>query len=144
MIRKFEEKDAEKASKIMLECIDKSLHYEDKNKEFMVAMSQPDKIIEKSLKLDFFVNEKDGTVIGTGAFDKGEIRTMFILPEMQGKGLGKEMLFFLVNYAKEKGFQKVFLNSSEEAEDFYQRQGFKKIRDDYEFDFHTIHMEKLI
>jgi N-acetylglutamate synthase-like GNAT family acetyltransferase len=142
MIRKFNIKDAEEASKIMLECIEKSLNYKGKNKEFMITMSSPEKIIEKSKKLDFFIKENDGKIIGTGCFDEGEIRTMFVFPEMQGKGFGKEILEFLVEFAKNKGHKKVFLYSSPEAEGFYKKYGFKKINDNYDFDFHSIYMEK--
>lgn len=141
MIRKFNTQDAEKVSQIILECIENSLNYKEKNKEFMIMMSQPEKLIEKSLKVDFFVNEYKGEIIGTGCFDKGEIRTMFLLPKLQGKGFGKEMLNFLIKYAKSKGYKKVFLYSSPEAEGFYKKYGFLKIKDDYDFDFHSIYME---
>jgi len=144
MIRKFKNKDAAQCSKIILNCIEKSLNYKnkEKNKAYMIAKSQPDKIIEKSQKIDLFVNEKNNQIVGTGGFNNGEIKTMFVLPDIQCKGFGKEMIEFLINYAKEKGFQKVFLKSSLEAEGFYRKQGFNKIKDLYEFDFHNIYMEK--
>ena len=141
MIRKFKIEDALGASKVILECIEKSLNYKQKNKEFMIAMSQPEKLIEKSLKLDFFVKEHNGKIIGTGCFDKGEIRTMFVLPKLQGKGFGKEILQFLIKYAKSKGYKNIFLYSSPEAEGFYNKFGFIKIKDNYDFDFHSIYME---
>jgi N-acetylglutamate synthase-like GNAT family acetyltransferase len=142
MIRKFKSSDAKKASQVILECVENSLSYEGKNKEFMVMMSQPEKLIEKSLKSDFFVNEYKGEIIGTGGFDKGEIKTMFILPKLQRRCFGKEMLNFLIEYAKSKGHEKVFLYSSPAAEGFYKKQGFLKIEDNYDFDFHTIYMER--
>lgn len=141
MIRRFNERDAQECSKLFIECIEKSLDYKGKNKEFMILMSQPDKIIEKSNKCEMFVYEDKKRIIGTGVLDNGEIRTMFVLPELQRKGIGTKILNYLINLAREKGYKKTFLKSSPVAEGFYKKNNFNKIKDDYSYDFHTIEME---
>jgi len=145
MIRKFKDDDAEECSKIMLNCIGKNLiSLNKKNRDFMIKCSLPESLIKKSKEVFLFVYEKDGKIFGTGAFDKGEIRTMFVNPLLQKKGIGKKMLNFLIDFAKSKNYKKVFLKSSLEAEKFYGKQRFKKTGENNDFNFRTIEMEKEI
>lgn len=145
MIRPFKEEDARRCSKIMLDCINQNLKSLTKeNKTFMIKVSQPESLIKKSNEVKLFVYEKEGKILGTGAFGDGEIRTMFVHPEIQGESIGKEILEFLISLAKSKGFKRVFLKSSFEAEKFYEKQGFQKIEENNDFDFITILMEKKI
>lgn len=143
MIRKFKKDDAKECSRILLDCIRIDLTSLSKeNRDFMVKVSQSETLIKKSMEVEFFVLEKEGKIVGTGAFDNGEIRTMFVDSKLQGKGFGKEMLEFLIKYAKEKNFAKVFLKSSLEAEKFYESQGFKKTGENNDFNFRVILREK--
>jgi len=145
MIRKFKNSDAKECREIMLNCIDKNLTSLTKdNKDFMIKCSQPENLIKKSREVSFFVYEEKGKIIGTGAFDEGEIRTMFIHPELQKKGRGRKILNFLIELAKSKGYKKVFLKSSPEAEEFYKKQRFKRTGEKNDFNFKTIEMEKEI
>jgi len=144
MIRLFKEKDAEECSRIMLKCIEQFDNYTKENKDFLVKMSQPDKLIEKSKKLLFYIYEENEKILGTGVLDNGEIRTMFVDPEYQGKGIGRKILDFLIKLAKSKGYHKVWVGANPEAEGFYKKQGFKKIREENDFNFRTIIMERKI
>ena len=52
-----------------------------------------------------------------------------VLPAMQGKGIGKLMMEFALQYAKEKGCYKMSLSSNlrrEKAHKFYESLGFQK------------------
>ena len=144
MIRLFTKEDARLCSNIMLECIAKNLKLNKENKKFMVKKSQPKSLIEKAEKIPLFVYEDNGEIVGTGALDKDEIRTMFVKPGMQGRGIGKEILNFLINKAKSKGLRRVWLGSSPEAEGFYKKQGFIKIGEKNDFNFRVIEMENII
>ena len=144
MIRLFKDKDAKDCSEIMLKCIGQFKNYSRENKKFLVKVSQPNSLIEKSKNLLFYVYEKEGKILGTGAFDKGEIRTMFVDPEHQKKGIGQKILDFLIKQTKSKDCTKVWLGANPEAEGFYKKKGFRKIREDNEFNFRTIIMEKKI
>jgi len=144
MIRRFKEEDAKECSKILLRCIDQSLSLKGENLNFMIKKSQPKSLIEKSKKVLLFVYEENGKILGTGALDNDEIRTMFVKPEKQREGIGIKMLNFLIKEAKSKGFKRVWLKSSPKAEEFYQKQGFRRIRVRTDFNFKTIEMEKVI
>lgn len=144
MIKKFKEEDAKRCSEIMLDCIDKNLSYEGENKNFMIKMSSPENIIEKARKTNFFVLVDGGIIIATGVLDKNEIRTMFVDPRYQGKGYGKKMLEFLMDFAVEKSYGLVRLNASPEAEGFYAKNGFIKKGERFDYGFHVVDMEKNI
>lgn len=128
----------------MLKCIEQFDNYTKENRDFLIKVSQPDSLIKKSKKLLFYVYEENGKILGTGAFDKGEVRTMFIALEYQGKGIGRKILDFLIKLAKFKKYNKVWLGANPEAEGFYKKQGFKRIREENDFNFRTIVMEKEI
>jgi putative acetyltransferase len=89
--------------------------------------------MEKSV---YFVAEKEGKIIGGGGIyptpglpaDTCELVKMYLLPTARGKGLGKEIIEKNLQYAKEAGFKKVYLESMPElkkALKVYERAGFK-------------------
>ncbi len=84
----------------------------------------------------FLVTIESGRIIGAGALrrleDKiGEIKRLWLLPEVQGQGLGYRMMMQLLAVAREKGYTKVRLQTNpayqQRAFAFYQRLGFYEI-----------------
>jgi putative acetyltransferase len=84
----------------------------------------------------FLVMVEDGEIIGTGALRRledgvAEIKRLWLLPEFQGQGLGYQMITALLELAREKGYDKVRLETSPayqaRAFAFYQRLGFIEI-----------------
>jgi len=74
---------------------------------------------------NFVVIERDNKIAGVGALsiiwnDLAEIRSLAIIPEMQGKGLGRRIVEFLIQEAEELELPKVFTLT-------YQPEFFKKI-----------------
>jgi GNAT superfamily N-acetyltransferase len=82
-----------------------------------------------------YLLEIDGKVEGMGALIKleegvGEIKRMYIRPEHQGKGYGKEMLNKLIVKARELGYSALRLETvdfSTTAHHVYRSAGFKEI-----------------
>lgn len=96
----------------------------------------------------------DGRVVGMGALRKleegiGEIKRMYIKPELQGRGLGKEMMDKLEAKARELGYSTLRLDTAwflETAVHVYRKAGFIE-RDKYpgtesEGDSNYVYMEK--
>jgi len=52
---------------------------------------------------------------------------LFILPEYIGKGFGKYLMTDFLDRMKKEKFEKITLDSEPNAENFYQKFGFKKI-----------------
>lgn len=81
---------------------------------------------------EFVVAELDGQVVGCGALhvmweDLGEIRTLAVRPEIQGKGIGSEILKALLSHAKSLGLSRLFCLTFETS--FFAKAGFVEIDD---------------
>jgi putative acetyltransferase len=84
----------------------------------------------------FLVMTDADEIIGTGAIRKFddeicELKRLWLLFEYQGKGLGYRMMQELLSIAREKGYQRIRLETDPEyqsrALDFYRRLGFYEI-----------------
>jgi GNAT superfamily N-acetyltransferase len=87
-----------------------------------------------------FIAEFEDEIVGTFALlimenmahlgtPSAVVEDVGVLPKMQGKGIGKLMMEYALNYAKEKGCYKMSLSSNlrrEKAHQFYESLGFKK------------------
>jgi ribosomal protein S18 acetylase RimI-like enzyme len=87
-----------------------------------------------------FIAEEEGQMVGyTSGVEKGmtyrkgkyfELVNIGLIPEMRGKGLGEKLLRTIEEWAKEKGYNKVYLNcyfKNRTAIDFYNKHGYEKI-----------------
>ena len=83
----------------------------------------------------YVVEGEEGNIFGCGGFaplkggdsDTCELRKMYFLPELRGKGLGRKMLAMSLNAAKEAGFKKCYLETLEHmkaAGRLYEKAGF--------------------
>ena len=87
-----------------------------------------------------FIAELNDEIVGTFAIlimenmahlgtPSAIVEDVGVLPKLQGKGIGKMMMAFALQYAKEKGCYKMSLSSNlrrEQAHQFYESLGFKK------------------
>lgn len=87
-----------------------------------------------------FIAELDNEIVGTFALlimenmahlgtPSAVVEDVGVLPIIQSKGIGKLMMEFALNYAKEKGCYKMSLSSNlrrEKAHQFYESLGFQK------------------
>jgi amino-acid N-acetyltransferase len=79
---------------------------------------------------EFVVAELDGEVVGCGALhvlweDLAEVRTVAVLEEMHGKGIGNQIMIKILENAKDIGVKKVFCLTFETK--FFGSHGFKEI-----------------
>lgn len=84
---------------------------------------------------EFWVVEADKRLVGTAGFypiPRGnqavEIRKMYLLPEVRGKGLGKFLLLELEQKIKEKGFKQIWIETAtvlKEAVQLYEHYGYE-------------------
>lgn len=110
----------------------KVLAIEDAEKIFIKQGQYPDYHV--------FLAELDNEAVGTFALlvmenmahmgtPSAVVEDVGVLPGLQGKGIGKKMMEYALNYAKEKGCYKMSLSSNlrrEQAHQFYESLGFKK------------------
>jgi amino-acid N-acetyltransferase len=79
---------------------------------------------------EFWVAELDGVVVGCGALhvlweDIGEIRTVAVHPNAQGRGVGGAIVQAMLDAARELGLKRVFVLTFET--EFFGRHGFTEI-----------------
>jgi putative acetyltransferase len=75
---------------------------------------------------------EDGAIVGCGGMypltsEEIELRKMYLLPEARGRGLGLALLTTLVDFARERGFTAVVLETAsvlKDARALYERFGF--------------------
>jgi putative acetyltransferase len=86
----------------------------------------------------FFVVEEDGRVKGGGGIgplagaetDVCELRKMYFLPELRGRGFGEKMLRRCLDAARERGYRHCYLETltgMDAAMKLYTRSGFKPL-----------------
>jgi len=74
-----------------------------------------------------------------------KFRQMAVSPKMQGKGCGKQVLKFAEVQLLEQGFNNVFMHARLAQSDFYLKQGYKKVGNEFtELGIPHIRMEKTL
>ena len=79
---------------------------------------------------DFYVYETDGKIIAVCALrvlweDLAEVRSLAVIPEYQGKGIGQALVNKCISEAKELGIKRVFALTY--RPDFFKKIGFTDI-----------------
>ena len=100
---------------------------------------------------NFWVATEDGGVVGTiGLFDIGDgsavLRKMFVKAAYRGKGVAKDLLGVLLNWASRNGFRSVYLGTTPKylaAHRFYEKNQFAEIsRDELPANFPVMEVDK--
>lgn len=81
-------------------------------------------------------------MIATASLDADVVRSVFVDPEYQGSGVGKQMMEVIENEAIAQGLERLRVPSSVTAEGFYAGLGFCKVRDAFYGEERTIVMQK--
>jgi predicted GNAT family N-acyltransferase len=63
--------------------------------------------------------------------EEGQIRSMAVTPDMQGKGMGKQIIKWIEDKAHELQLKHILLDARENAVKFYESCGYKVIGDSY-------------
>lgn len=91
----------------------------------------------------FAFNEENGEIIGCGGIcyqkempspdnltgTNGYLMNIYTLPEYRGKGVGRKIIEFLIEDAKRRGTEKIYLESSKGAKHLYEEIGFSDMQD---------------
>jgi GNAT superfamily N-acetyltransferase len=72
-------------------------------------------------------DEKEQKIAGVIGIKENQLRTFFVSPEQQGKGIGRLLFNELEKIARERGIKKLILEGSPLGEPIYEHFGFKKI-----------------
>jgi ribosomal protein S18 acetylase RimI-like enzyme len=78
---------------------------------------------EKMLGCCMLVQEEPGSV---------RLRQMAVLNNLQGKGIGRALMIFAENIARDRGFKKITMHARKTAIGFYEKLGYKTSGEQFE------------
>ena len=104
-----------------------STRYSPQEIEAWVAFPAPEGHEAELRSGHVFVAEEGGQIVGYGRFDtdSGEVEATYVLPEAQGRGVGRALLAEAEARARRAGFDVICVSASLNAIAFYQRAGFE-------------------
>ena len=100
-VRRFNEADAQAVSALVIKTLKISnvKDYSPEDMEALAAEMQPENIISRAGWTHFYVAEDNGVIIGCGAIGpywgsetESSLFTIFVLPEYQGRGVGRKIV----------------------------------------------------
>lgn len=102
----------------------------------------PEKVAAQLTTRQAYVAVIDGAVVGTASLNGSVLRSVYVDPAHQGKGIGAQLMDVLEGLARSQSVAILSVPSSITAEGFYQKRGFVSIRDEFHGDERTIIMRK--
>ena len=110
----------------------------------VVANFMPNRMAALIATREVFVATHQEQIVATASLDGATIRSVFVLPEFQRRGLGRALVEHVEAVARAARLARLAVPSSIGAEGFYHRLGYVPIRDVYYEDERTILMEKAL
>ncbi|MGF1879263.1 GNAT family N-acetyltransferase [Photobacterium frigidiphilum] len=89
----------------------------------------PENLIERT----FWIMKENDEILGVfslSSISDGifELEDFWLLPSVMGKGLGRKMFQFVINYLKSNKVEKLVIVSDPNAEGFYQQMGATRVK----------------
>ena len=146
VIRPAAEADAEAASNVVAVTVRESnaRDYSRDIVEMVVADSAPERMQAMIRDGDFFIAEENGEIVGVAGLIEGTLRRCFVLPALQGKGIGRELLVAIERMAHRNHLPVLRVNSSLTATGFYERLGFTSEGEDSHNGTRFVKMNKVM
>lgn len=91
-----------------------------------------------------FVAIDGGSIVGTASLDGAVVRTVFVAPSAQRRGIGARLMAEIEQAAITGGITTLSVPSSITAQGFYEKLGFNSVSDSFYGDERTIIMERLL
>lgn len=60
------------------------------------------------------------------------LRQMAVVNDVQGKGIGKALMLFAENIARDRGYDKITMHARKNALGFYEKMGYRKVGDEFQ------------
>lgn len=129
IIRRFHDEDAEAVSSII-----RTTMLTSNATDYPISILQPLHDYFSPSKVKILANERyclvavlGMKIIGTGAYEAGELKTIFVLPNHQRKGVGNRLVLELEKQARSVGVTTMKVPASISGVSFYERLGYIKI-----------------
>ena len=143
-IRPAHEDDADEISAVIIRTL-RETNAKDYTREIIERIEHgfsPNAVLELIGKRTVFVAAIGSRVVGTASLDGNVVRTVFVSPDVQARGIGKLLMAEVERTACERNIPTLAVPSSISAETFYGQLGFRVVRDSYYGEERTIIMER--
>ncbi len=133
IIRRFEKADAQEVSNLIATTmmISNIKDYAKEEMERLVRKHQPKDVLERASQTHFYVAVEDEKIVGCGAIgsylgkvDESCLFTIFVLPEYQGKGIGRKIIETLEQDEYFLRAKRIEIPASITAVNFYRKMGY--------------------
>jgi len=145
-IRNAMDTDAPAISQTVINALRQS-NAQDYSPEIIDQVAQnfsPSAILQLLAQRQILVATVDNHIVATASLDQDVVRSVFVDPSYQGKGLGRHLMERIQSIAINAGLNLLQVPSSITAEGFYASLGFKKVRDEFHKSERTIIMTKAL
>lgn len=132
-VRRFEKTDAEEVSALIVTTL-RATNIKDYSAEYIennVNVLQPNNILERASWMHFYVICDDEKIVGCGAIgpywgkeNESSLFTIFVLPEYQGKGIGRTIIETLEQDEYFLRAKRVEIPASITGTPFYRKMGY--------------------
>lgn len=132
-VRRFQNSDAEEVSRLIIKTL-RTTNIKDYSVDYIendVKKFTPDDVVERASWIHFYVVEDNKIIVGCGAIgsywgkeDESSLFNIFVLPEYQGKGIGRKIIETL---EKDEYFfraKRIEIPASITACEFYKKMGY--------------------
>lgn len=133
IIRRFKKEDSVELSEVIAETL-RTTNSKDYSPEFIekeILFFTPKKLIERATWVHFYVVCEDEKIIGCGGIgaywgkkDESSLFTIFVLPEYQGKGIGRKIIETLEQDKYFLRAKRIEIPASITAVGFYKKMGY--------------------
>ena len=118
-------------------------------KEYEQVLKLRDEILRKPLGLNFSQEElesernnmhmaayEDDQMLGCCMLVEEDpetvrLRQMAVVDDVQGKGIGRALMQFAENLARDRGYKRITMHARKNAVGFYEKMGYKKFGDEF-------------
>ena len=133
-VRRFEKTDAEEVSALIVTTL-RTTNIKDYSAEYIendVNALQPNNILERASWMHFYVVCDDEKIVGCGAIgpywgkeNESSLFTIFVLPEYQGKGIGRTIIETLEQDEYFLRAKRIEIPASITGTPFYRKMGYE-------------------
>ena len=133
IVRRFQTNDAEEVAALIRKTIEitNAKDYSKESVDALVKMHTPEHVLERASWTHFYVVCDENRIIGCGAIgsywgkeDESSLFTIFVLPEYQGKGVGRMIIETLEQDEFFLRAKRVEIPASITACEFYRKMGY--------------------
>ncbi|MCU0093405.1 MULTISPECIES: GNAT family N-acetyltransferase [Pseudomonas] len=146
LIRNATNADAPAISRTILSALRES-NVQDYSAEIIEQVAQsfsPLAILHLLTERQFLVATAGSHIVATASLDNDIVRSVFVDPRYQGKGIGRQLMERLQSLAINADLKRLRVPSSITAEGFYASLGFEKVRDEFHGAERTVIMTKAL